>query len=74
MFGSYPYRALKGVQPKEVWKEVLYQNSARGNQDFHFFWVLCTLHLRNISRHWFTLLDYPPVCGWYALLVTKVVL
>jgi hypothetical protein len=37
IFGSYPYRALKGEQPKDVWKEELYHNSAKDNHDFQVF-------------------------------------
>ena len=33
--GSYPYRALKGLQPREEWNDVLYHSSASDSQDFH---------------------------------------
>jgi hypothetical protein len=35
---------------------VLYQSSASGNHLAHYLGVLCTKHLRNISKHWFNLL------------------
>jgi hypothetical protein len=69
--GSYPSRALNGVQPNDEWYEVLYENSARGNHDFHFFGVLWTLQRRNISRHWLTVLVWPSVWGWVVVLISK---
>lgn len=49
--GSYPYNALKGEQPKEVWNEELYDRSARDNQAFHVLGESWTAHLRYIFAH-----------------------
>ena len=40
------------------------QNSAIGNQLFHFLGLFWMLHLRNISMHWFTRSVWPSVWGW----------
>ena len=37
MLASTPYRALKGEQPKALWKEELYHNSAKDSHDFQLF-------------------------------------
>jgi hypothetical protein len=62
--GSYPYRAMNGGHPSEVWKLELYHNLANASQDFHYFGELCTTHLKYISTHWWTFSVCPSVWGW----------
>jgi len=45
MLGSYPYKAMNGEQPREVWYEELYRISAKDNQDFHDLLESCTEHI-----------------------------
>jgi hypothetical protein len=51
-FGSYPYRALNGEHPRELWKDELYHSCGKGSHDFQFFGESYTEHLKIISsRH-----------------------
>jgi hypothetical protein len=43
--GSTPYKALNGEHCKEVWKQELYHNSARGGHLSHCLGVELTTHL-----------------------------
>jgi hypothetical protein len=72
-FWIIPIKCLEGwTLERRIWYEVLYRNSAWESHFFHCLGAWYIEHLRNISRHWFTLSLWPSVCGWYALLMLSV--
>jgi hypothetical protein len=62
--GYLPYKASKGDLPSVECNDILYQNSAKVSQSFHFLGHAWTKHLRNVSTHWLTLSDCPSVWRW----------
>ena len=72
--GGRSYKAWKWVIPVEIWKVVLYQNSAHGKYEFHFhghWWIYL---LRYYSKHRLTTSIIPSVWGWYGELIFNLVL
>lgn len=64
--GGCPYITWKGIILRELWKLVLYQNSAKDNQLGHFFRHYPVIQRKYVSKHRFTTSVCPSLCGWYA--------